>query len=257
MKEEIKKILKISGLKSDDIFENFNMEIETGQNSINCILCFDGSASALLKIIGNIEDNFQGDIKINNGNSIVVYIPTKASSFPWLNVEENIKFVVDNSNFHLSNSNIQIQNIIDSVGLTGYEKHFPDNRSLGFRFRISLARALAVQPTIILIDNSFNNMDDETKFELYDLLKEISSNYNVSILLASADINEAIYLSENIYLMKGEKGKIIDQINLKEEWGKLSEENNSNRQIKLKEKILKSFLLNDVNNILKSQTRGK
>ena len=235
MKEDLKKILKVNGLKFNDIFENFNFEIEGEQNSINCILCFDGSASALLKIIGNVEENFQGDIKINNGNSIAVYIPTKASSLPWLNVEENIKFVVDNSNFPISNSDIQVQNIIDSVGLTGYEKHFPDNRSLGFRFRISLARALVLQPAIILIDNSFYKMDDETKFELYDLLKKVSSNYNVSFLLASTDLNEAIYLSENIYLMKREKGEIIDKINLKEEWGKLSEGNRSNRQIILKE----------------------
>lgn len=257
LKEELKKILRISDLNFSNVFQNFNFEIEAEQSSINCILCFDNSASVLLKIIGNVEDNFQGEINIDNEKSIAVYIPAEASSLPWLNVEENVKFVINNSKYSVDISNEQIKNIIESVGLKGYEKHFPDNRSLGFRFRISLARALVLRPALILIDNSFHKIDDETKFELYDLLKEVSSIYNVSVLLASTDINEAIYLSENIYLVKGEKAEIIERINLKEEWQKLSEENRNNRQIILKEKILKSFLVNDVNNILESQIRDK
>ena len=257
MKEELKKILRISDLNFSNVFQNFNFEIEAEQSSINCILCFDNSASVLLKIIGNVEDNFQGEINIDNEKSIAVYIPAEASSLPWLNVEENVKFVINNSKYSVDISNEQIKKIIESVGLKGYEKHFPDNRSLGFRFRISLARALVLRPALILIDNSFHKIDDETKFELYDLLKEVSSIYNVSVLLASTDINEAIYLSENIYLVKGEKAEIIERINLKEEWQKLSEENRNNRQIILKEKILKSFLVNDVNNILESHIRDK
>ncbi|MCH8171323.1 MAG: ATP-binding cassette domain-containing protein, partial [Bacteroidetes bacterium] len=205
MKEELKKILKISDLNYSNEFHNFNFEIEAKQNSINCILCFDSSASALLKIIGNVEDNFQGEIKLKNDNSKVIYIPKEPSSLPWFNVEENIKFVINNSELSVNISNEQIQKVIESVGLAGYEKHFSDNSSLGFRFRISLARALVLQPALILIDNSFYKMDDETKFELYDLLKNVSSDYNVSILLSSTDINETIYLSEIIYLMKGKK----------------------------------------------------
>jgi len=93
-------------------------------------------------------------------------------------------------------------------------------------------------------------MDEESKFELYELLKKVSSKYNVSFLLTTSDLNEAIYLSENLYLMKAGNSELIDKINLKEEWEKFVDENRGNRQIKLKEKILKLFLQNDVTNIL-------
>ncbi len=241
--------MKISDLNYCKELKNFNLEIDIQQCSINSFICYDKSASALLKIVGNVEDNFEGTVTFKE-NSRTIYIPQKSSSFPWINVEENIKYVAENSEYNVDVYGVQIQNLIDDVGLTGYEKHFPDNKSLGFRFRISLARVLALKPSIILIDNSFDKMDEESKFELYELLKKVSSKYNVSFLLTTSDLNEAIYLSENLYLMKAGNSELIDKINLKEEWEKFVDENRGNRQIKLKEKILKLFLQNDVTNIL-------
>jgi len=246
---EKNKILKINDLIFDNVLKNFNFEIDVSQNSINSIICFDNSASSLLKIVGNAEENFKGEVTLNE-NLRAIYIPKNPSSLPWLSVEENIKFILENSSYKEAVAQNQVQNLIDDVGLTGYEKHFPANNSLGFRFRISLAGTLALKSSLILVDNSLKQMDEETKFELYDLLKKISSKYNVSFLLASNDINEVIYLSENIYLMKAGNSKIIDKINLKEEWQKLNKEGRGNRQLQLKEKILHLFLQQDVNNIL-------
>lgn len=250
---ETKNILQIKNLNYSSTgikFTDFNLEVPIEPGTINTIICKNNAASLLLKIISEVEENYEGDIQHTLQNKNIIYIPSKASSFPWLNVEENIKFVLDNSNLSDGTTGVKIQGIIDSVGLTGYENHFPDNRSLGFRFRISLARVLSLQPSLVLIDKPFSKMDGETKFEIYDLLKKIASHYNLSILLATNDLNEAIYLSDNMILLKGTEPEVITTINLKEEWQKMSDENRNDRQIKLKEKILKLFLENDDNFII-------
>ncbi|PJA99253.1 MAG: hypothetical protein CO128_04170 [Ignavibacteriales bacterium CG_4_9_14_3_um_filter_30_11] len=241
--------MKLNNLNYENVIKEFNSDINCKINSINSIVCFDDSASKLLKIIGRVIDNIDGEIKFSDEMETAVYIPTDPASFPWLNVEDNIKYVLENST-HLSNKiENNILQIINDVGLNGYEKHFSDNNSLGFRFRISIARALVFNSILILIDNSFCVMDDETKFELFDMIKSISKKYDVSFLINTKNISDAIYLSENIYLMKEGKETFLDSINLLEEWKELGSEDRRSRQQKIVEKIINIFTKNNLDNI--------
>jgi len=243
-------VINLNNLNYDNTIKDFNFDINCKLNSINSIICFDDSASKLLKIIGGVVDNFEGEIKFSDEMKTAVYIPSNPSSFPWLNVEDNIKYILENSTHSINKKENNIKQIINNVGLNGYEKHFPNNNSLGFRFRISIARTLFFDPAIILIDDSFENMKDETKFELFDLLKILSKKYNVSFLINTNNISDAIYLSENIYLMKKGFNKFIDSINLIEEWKLLEKESRSNRKQKVTEKIINIFTKNNFDKIL-------
>ena len=243
-------VINLNNLNYDNTIKDFNFDINCKLNSINSIICFDDSASKLLKIIGGVVDNFEGEIKFSDEMKTAVYIPSNPSSFPWLNVEDNIKYILENSTHSINKKENNIKQIINNVGLNGYEKHFPNNNSLGFRFRISIARILVFDPVIILIDDSFKDMKDETKFELFDLLKILSKKYNVSFLINTNNISDAIYLSENIYLMKKGFNKFIDSINLIEEWKLLEKESRSNRKQKVTEKIINIFTKNNFDKIL-------
>lgn len=242
-------ILEIKNLNYISISKNFETNLNGEKNSINSIICYDESASDLFKIIGNVECDFEGEIKYPDTIKSAIYITKASSSFPWLNVEDNIKYVLKNTTSTFVKSDINIQKIINDVGLKGYEKHFCDNNSLGFRFRISLARALIFNSVIILIDNSFFEMDNETKFELFDLIKNISQKYDISFLINTTNIYDAIYLSENIYLMKEGNSKFLDSINLLEEWKSLGAEDRKNRQQKVTEKIINIFAKNSLDNV--------
>ena len=122
------------------------------------------------------------------------------------------------------------------MGLTGYGNHHPHNGSIGFRFRISLARA-----DFILMDDPFRRMNSETKGEIYELLKAIEVKYKTNFILATTNVSEAIYLSKKVYLMKKNPGKIIDEIKLDDETMKTKGLNKRERFVSLRNEIEKTF----------------
>lgn len=177
------------------------VEFLIGKGKVNTVLGPTGSGkSALLKIIAGLE-KADGDPKTNISNTI--YIPAKPSSFPWLDVRENIVFgLVDN------NSN-EIDKVIKFVGLSGYENHYANNSSIAFRFRISLARALVRKPEIIIIDEAFSNIAPQYKFDIYNLIRETNKQLELTFLIGTSNLKEAIYLSDIIFLMKKNPGEIF------------------------------------------------
>ena len=112
---------------------------------------------------------------------------------------------------------MSLDEIISLIGLSGYENYFPDNSSYGFRFRISLGRALAVDPEIILIDDSFRIMELTTRNEIYDLVKKVNSLTGKTIILATTNITEAVLLSDRILFMDKNPGRIFNDLKLREE----------------------------------------
>lgn len=193
------------------ILEDINFEIPVSESgSVTTILAPAGSGkTTLLKIISGLTEFSSGKITLDSEKkNTLPYIPEKPSSFPWLNVKENIELVIN----HSEEKKYKFNELISLVGLTGYEDHFPHNKSIGFRFRISLARALALSPPLIIIDDSFKLIKEDSSEEIYSLVKSIVLKEKQCFILATTNISEAIMLSDNIILMSKKPGKIIKQI---------------------------------------------
>lgn len=185
------------------LLEDVSLKIEKGK--ISSILAPKGSGkSTLLKIISGLEpaagDNFL------NRDKEVVYIPSKASSFPWLDVKSNIVYNLK------SVADDELNKTISLVGLEGYENHYPKNDSLGFRFRIALGRALIRKPDLIVIDESFNEMPSDIKEDLYNLVLSVKRKLALTLLIGTSNISEAVLLSDVIYLMDKNPGRIIGRM---------------------------------------------
>ena len=186
------------------LLEDLNFQIE--KSNITSVLAPSGSGkTSLLKIISGLEAASSGSVE-NVQNFKIVYIPSKPSSFPWLNVMENLVFM------QKSEQKEEMREYIKIVGLAGYEDHFPENGSIGFRLRISLARALACGGDVIVLDEPFNKMDSLTKEELYLVVRKISEEEGITFILGTTNISEAVFLSDKIFLMKKNPGKIIHQL---------------------------------------------
>ncbi|MFA7229531.1 MAG: ATP-binding cassette domain-containing protein, partial [Melioribacteraceae bacterium] len=193
---EIKNLSKIYLLPpgSDTvILKNISLRLPEGKITALFAPGHSGK-SLLLKIVSGLESPDSGDI-INKNRGKIIFLPSAPSSFPWLSVSDNIKLGLTNSN------ETDITTIIHLVGLEGYESFYPANKSIGFRFRIALARSLAHNPSVILIDESFRMMDDRTRMESYNLLRRINSERGTTFFIATANLPEAIFLSDKIYLM--------------------------------------------------------
>ncbi len=194
---EIKNISKElfgeSGLKRYEL-KNISFPIQPGK--ITSILGSSGSGkTTLLKLIASLGLPSGGQI-INASGKKIIYIPTEPSSFPWLSVKENISFGLSKC------SDGEINRLLGLVGLDGYSSFYPNNKSLGFRFRISLARSLAHNHALILLDNPFCKMDALTRNEIYNLIAAINSNESITFILATSNVHEAVLLSDHVYLLR-------------------------------------------------------
>ena len=172
--------------------------------------------TTLLRIISGLDYEYEGSILLK-GNKVInklPFIPENPSSFPWLDVEGNIKIVFRMLDNLGSTIDYKLQELIDLTGLTGYEKHFPDNKSYGFRFRISLARAIAVSSQIILLDDPFKLMNAETKEELLQLIKNISSSRGLRFLISTSNITDSFEISNRIFLMSNNPASVIEDIQI-------------------------------------------
>lgn len=206
---ELKNVSKIAGTETGtalQILDNVNLSIELQAGKIYSLAAPLGAGkTTLLKIISGIDKVDSGEIlyKGKKSEQYFPYIPERSSSLPWLTVEENIKYIPGIKR--------KPSEVIAAVGLAGYEDFIPNEKSTGFRFRISLARALALSPSLILLDDCLKNTDQETKNELTDLIKNISSEYTVTFLYATSNITDALNLAPVVYLMKKNPGTIIKE----------------------------------------------
>jgi len=188
------------------VLKNISFKIPGGK--ITSIIAPTGSGkSVLLKIISGLEEQTSGDV-INPTEGKIIFIPSAPSSFPWFNVHDNVKFGLEKWDEK------NIKELINLVGLEGYDTFHPDNKSLGFRFRIALARSLAHNPAVVILDEPFNQMDVQTKNEIYFLIRAINKIKNTSFLLATTNLTEALFLSDKIYLMKKNPGNIYSEIDV-------------------------------------------
>ena len=135
-----------------------------------------------------------------------------------MNVRENIELACRLETCGKNGGNYETGDLINLVGLTGYENHFPHNESSGFRFRISLARALMFNPVVLLLDDCFKKMDSATREEIYNLVYDISKKVNPYFILATTNVLEAIRLSGRIFLMSKNPGRIYNDIKISGEF---------------------------------------
>ena len=197
---------------------NFEINVREPEGCISTILApFGAGKTTLLRILAAVDHQTSGKIfleekEYNKPNGSIVYIPEKPSSFPWLNVTQNINFAINLKNKNADKE--KLNSLISFAGLTGYEDHFPDDKSLGFRFRISLVRALAVEPKLIILDDPLKNLHGETKHEIKLLIKKAANDFKVPLLITTTNVSESIDLSNEIFLMKKHPGKIIGNLKI-------------------------------------------
>lgn len=149
---------------------------------------YNSETTLLFKVLSGLTKKDSGDINFDNKS---VYIPCEPSSFPWLTVKENIEFEV-------IKPEMDIKKVIDLIGLDGYENFYPDNNSYGFRFRISLGRALIRKPDVIIIDNILRSLDRITKLEIIELLKDLNEKIGITILISLDNLEQAKILSDQV-----------------------------------------------------------
>lgn len=180
------------------IYNNFNIEFYT--NKVNCILGKSGCGkSTILNIISGIIPSDNNDFKSLESLGIS-YIFQDDRLIDWITVGENIKIVVKK---YYNNKELEklIDKYLELVGIKEYKNYYPQMLSGGIRQRVNIARALIYPSKIIIMDEPFKSIDIKNKKEIIDRFKEILKEDKRTVLFVTHDIEEALDLSDYIFVL--------------------------------------------------------
>lgn len=219
-------ILNIDHLKKDfvikgntvEVLKDINIDINRGE-FISLIGSSGCGKSTILKLITSLEDPTGGEILIDGEpvkgpSEKVSMIFQESRLFPWLTTEENIEFTISESIPKKERKEI-VKKHIELVGLNGFEKAVPTQLSGSMQQRVSIARALATNPEILLLDEPFGALDAFTRINMQEETLKIWEKEKTTMIMVTHDIDEAIYLSDRIVVLSAKPGVIKDIINIK------------------------------------------
>jgi len=173
--------------------------------------------STILRLIAGLDQPDTGDILVN-GNPVTEpgrdrgMVFQKYTSFPWLTVAQNIEYGMKINAVPKPERDQTVARLVQEVGLSGFEKSYPETLSGGMQQRVAIARTLAVRPAIILMDEPFGALDAQTRGDMQELLLRIWGESASTILFVTHDVDEAIYLADRIYVLCARPGTIIEDV---------------------------------------------
>lgn len=223
MKEKSINILEFENIahyynRDKNVISNCSFKVKEG--SICAIFGESGSGkSTLLRLIAGLERPYKGNIKINEeivSSSEMIVPPQKRgvglvfqdyALFPHLTVKENIAFGIKD------NKNKTVEDLLEKVKMEGFKNKYPNELSGGQQQRIAIARTLANNPKLLLLDEPFSNLDDELKTDLRKEIKKLVKQINTTLLFITHDILDAIDIADEIIFI--ESGEIIKHTSIK------------------------------------------
>lgn len=148
-----------------------------------------------------------------DGLAVVLQDYTR-SLMPWLTVEKNVALPLRRQKLSRTERRTRIDSSLEEVGLSGHEKKYPWQLSGGMQQRVSIARALATRPSILVMDEPFASVDAQTRFGLEDLVLKVRQDFGITTLMVTHDIDEAVYLSDEIIVLHGKPAAIVDLVSV-------------------------------------------
>jgi NitT/TauT family transport system ATP-binding protein len=134
------------------------------------------------------------------------------SLFPWMTVRKNVEFGLKMQGESASNRESKARTLLGLTGLLAFENHYPSQLSGGMKQRVGIVRALATSPQVLLMDEPFGALDSQTRSVMQEILTNMWQRLRLSVLFITHDIEEAIFLSDRIYVMTARPGRVKAEI---------------------------------------------
>jgi NitT/TauT family transport system ATP-binding protein len=168
--------------------------------------------STLFNVMGGLLDGYSGSVRVG-GETVrgphrsIGMIFQEESTFPWRTVIDNVAFPLEIAGMAKAERIERGRHFINLVGLNGFERRYPSELSGGMRQRVSMARTLASEPKILLMDEPFAALDEQTRLLLGDKVLQIQQELQQTTLLITHNLTEAVQLSDRILVMTYRPGK--------------------------------------------------
>jgi NitT/TauT family transport system ATP-binding protein len=223
---EVKQVSKLYGGQRNGWKALDGASFSVRHGEFVCILGPSGCGkSTLLNILGGLDDQYEGDASILGrpvheqiANGVrVAYVFQEPRLMPWRTVRSNIEFVLQAAGFASSEWKERIDNCLTLVELADFGDFYPLQLSGGMQQRASIARAFAIEPEVLLMDEPFSALDELTARRLRQQLLTIWSRFRSTVLFVTHNAFEATFLSDRILMMtKGPGARFCDEVNLRD-----------------------------------------
>ncbi len=216
VKISIDQLTKVFYKKNNSVTAIKNISLQVKEGEFICIVGPSGCGkTTLLRILAGLETPSSGSFTITSESDerpLQSMVFQEKGVIPWLTVAENVAFGLKMR--HLPKEVIQKQTdyYLQKVGLTKFSSLYPKELSGGMKQRISIARAFANDPEILLMDEPFAALDEQNKFILQEELLSIWSEHKKTVLFITHSIDEALLLSDRIILMSAHPGEVVKEI---------------------------------------------
>lgn len=195
-----------------------NVSAEIGASEFVSILGPSGCGkSTLLRLIAGLVPFEEGHIRFNGADvtapsADMGFVFQTSNLLPWLNVRDNLLLGVDLDPAAKRPDAAALADLVETLGLTGFEDSHPHQLSGGMRHRVAIGQALARGPQVLLMDEPFGALDAQTRVVMQEILTNMWQQLRLSVLFITHDIEESIFLSDKVYVMTARPGRIKAEI---------------------------------------------
>lgn len=227
--DSIKNIISLRNIHQEyeggkvQVIKDLNLEIPYNKSDGKIIGLMGMSGcgkSTLLRYIAGLQVPTKGEVLIRNKpvnrNNRASMVFQQYSSLPWMTVLENVALALKFKGMKRKDREEKALEILEKVGLAGHEEKYAlyPNLSGGQLQRVAIARSLLANSDILLMDEPFGALDINTRLQMQDLLLKIASEYHPTIIFVTHDISEAVYLAEEVYIMKAPPSRIVEKVTI-------------------------------------------
>ena len=216
----VRNVKKVFGADAQRYVALDGIDLEISQGELVCLLGPSGCGkSTLLNILAGFERASEGSVDFEGApvrgagrDRVMFFQDAGAALLPWLSVEENVRFALRVRKLPKSDWPAIIDKYLAMVGLQEHRRKFPSQLSGGMRQRLQIARALAVEPKVLLMDEPFGALDALTRRRMHGFLLEIWQRTGKTIVFVTHDIAEAVTLADRICVMSVGPGSRITEV---------------------------------------------
>lgn len=197
-----------------------DVSLDVGEGEFVAVIGASGSGkSTLLRLIDGLDTASSGDILLR-GQPVTGPGPDRGVVFqhprllPWRTVARNVEFGLECIGVNKAERAQRASEVLALVGLSGFENHYPAQLSGGMQQRVGIARAYAVSPSMLLLDEPFGALDAQTRVVLQQDLEKLWQAERKTTILITHDMEEAVYLAGRVVVMGNRPGRVVDVVDV-------------------------------------------
>jgi len=218
---DISKIFKNANSETLHVLDHVSFSIKQG-NIIGILGKSGCGKSTLLRIIAGLLAPDEGDYRVENceitdflKENKIGFVFQRATLFPWLNLIENLLFPVTIIKKEQKREDVQkAEDLLKKFGILEYKTYYPYQLSGGMLQRASVARAFMCDPKILLLDEPFNAIDEQTRENLWVDLRMFWKTENTTVILVTHSVREAMFLSDQVHVLSSKPAKVTNSVDI-------------------------------------------